>query len=86
METIIYMVVVRTTVVSILSPSIEARNQHIHFNASLDASLLSIVAPPFAIMSSLMSLTRHLFTPKCDSYSMTREGILFALMSAFHDF
>ena len=55
----------------------------VHFPVSLDASPLSIVAPPFAIISSKSSSTSHLLTPKRDSYSMTPEGIFFALMSAF---
>ena len=55
----------------------------VHFPVSLDASPLSIVAPPFAIVSSESSSTSHLLTPKRDSYSMTPEGIFFALMSAF---
>ena len=55
----------------------------VHFPVSLDASPLSIVAPPFAIVSSDSSSTSHLLTPKRDSYSMTPEGIFFALMSAF---
>ena len=50
----------------------------VHFPVSLDASPLSIVAPPFAIISSESSSTSHLLTPKRDSYSITPEQTLFA--------
>ena len=55
----------------------------VHFPVSLDASPLSIVAPPFAIISSESISTSHLLTLKRDSYSITPNGIFFALMIAF---
>ena len=78
METIIYMVVVRTTVASRLSSLFHLAHTHPHLPVSLDTTLLRSNLIPFAIYSIASLSTTFSLTPMPDSYSITPEQTLFS--------
>ena len=73
METIIYMVVVRTTVASRLASPLHLPHTHSHLPVSLDTTLLRSNLLPFAIYSIVALSTTLSLIPMPESYSITPE-------------
>ena len=78
METIIYMVVVRTTVASRLASPLHLPHTHSHLPVSLDTTLLRSNLLPFAIYSIVSLSTTLSLIPMPESYSITPEQTLIA--------
>ena len=73
METIIKMVVLRSTVASRLAFPLHLAHMHSHLPVSLDTTLLRSNLPPFAIYSIVSLSTTLSLTPMPNSYSITPE-------------
>ena len=78
METIIKMVVLRSTVASRLAIPLHLPHTHPHLPVSLDTTLLRSHLIPFAIYSIVSLSTTFSLTPMPDSYSITPEQTLFS--------
>ena len=78
METIIKMMVLRSTVASRLAIPLHLPHTHPHLPVSLDTTLLRSHLIPFAIYSIVSLSTTFSLTPMPDSYSITPEQTLFA--------
>ena len=78
METIIYMVVVRTTVASRLASLLHLPHMHSHLPVSLDTTLLRSNLLPFATYSIASLSTTLSLIPMPNSYSIIPEQTLFA--------
>ena len=73
METIMEMVVLRSTVASRLAFPLHLAHTHSHLPVSLDTTLLRSNLPPFAIYSIVSLSTTLSLTPMPNSYSITPE-------------
>ena len=78
METIIKMMVLRSTVASRLASLLHLPHTHSHLPVSLDTTLLRSNLNPFAIYSIVTLSTTLSLTPMPDSHSITPEQTLFA--------
>ena len=86
METIIKMMVVRTTVASRLSSPLHLPHTHSHLPASLDATLLRSNLIPFASYSIILLSTTFSLTPMPDSYSISNPSLMKAQKVQMLDF
>ena len=78
METIIEMVVLRSTVASRLASLLHLAHMHSHLPVSLDTTLLRSNLLPFAIYSIVALSTTLSLIPMPKSYYITPEQTLFA--------
>ena len=78
METIIEMVVLRSTVASRLAFPLHLAHMQSHLLVSLDTTLLRSNLPPFAIYSIVSLSTTLSLIPMPESYSITPEQTLIA--------
>ena len=78
METIIKMMVLRSTVASRLASPLHLAHTHSHLLVSLDTTLLRSNLLPFAIYSIVALSTTLSLIPMPESYSITPEQTLFA--------
>ena len=85
METIIDMMVLRSTVSSHLASPLHLAHTHSHLPVSLDTTLLRSNLHPFAIYSIVSISTTFPFIPTPNSYFLpldfASEGMIFALES-----
>ena len=86
METIIKMMVVRTTVASRLSSLLHLPHMHSHLPVSLDATLLRSNLIPFASYSIILLSTTFSLTPMPDSYSISNPSLMKAQKVQMLDF
>ena len=75
METIIKMVVLRSTVASRLAFLLHLAHTHSHLPVSLDTTLLRSNLIPFASYSIILLSTTFSLTPMPDSYSICGESV-----------
>ena len=76
METIIKMVVLRSTVASRLAFPLHLPHTHSHLPVSLDTTLLRSHLIPFASYSIILLSTTFSLTPMPDSYSISNPSLM----------
>ena len=76
METIIEMVVLRSTVASRLASPLHLPHTHSHLPVSLDTTLLRSNLLPFAIYSIVSLSTTFSLTPMPESYSISYPSLM----------
>ena len=76
METIIDMMVLRSTVASRLASTHTTPHTHPHLPVSLDATLLRFNLIPFASYSIILLSTTFSLTPMPDSYSISNPSLM----------